>query len=236
MPISHPQPVPGVPERIGHRGAPREFDENSAPGFARAIERGADAVELDVHLSRDGLVVVHHDADVLTADGHRRAIRELSLAELRECPLPRGGRIPTLEEVFRTVEERGTVYVELKGEGTGEPSVAVAAAHGHRYAFHAFDHATVLALRALHPELAYGALLDRGTRDPAGAAAALPVRDIWAHWSLVDAALVQGVHAAGRRLIVWTVNDAAMARRLAALGVDGLCGDDVRVFPASPAG
>ena len=55
MPNAH---LRARPERIAHRGAPREFDENTLPGFLRSVERGADAVELDVHLTRDGQVVV----------------------------------------------------------------------------------------------------------------------------------------------------------------------------------
>ena len=218
------------PERIAHRGAPREFDENTVPGFLRALERGADAIELDVHLSADGAVVVHHDPEITRSDGTRVAIATLTLADLGSILLPQGGRVPTLADVMDAVANAATVYVELKGDGVGEAAVGVARRHGGRYAFHSFDHAAVLALRAQHPDLRYGFLFDADYPDAAAAAVAAPVTDIWAHWSLVNASLVAAAHSAGKRVLVWTVDDHAESRRLAALGVDGLCGDDVRVF------
>ncbi len=218
------------PERIAHRGAPREFDENTLEGFMRAVSLGADAVELDVHLTIDGVVVVHHDHAIALAAGERAAVGGLTLAQMRACALPRGGRVPTLAEVMDGVGDSAMVYVELKGDGVGEAAVRVALDHGRRYAFHSFDHGAVLGLRDRWPDLRYGALLDAGTPAPAAAAAALPVSDIWAHWSLVDEPLVAAVHGAGQRLLVWTVNDTERARRLTAIGVDGLCTDDVRLL------
>ncbi|HEU4990708.1 MAG TPA: glycerophosphodiester phosphodiesterase [Gemmatimonadaceae bacterium] len=223
------------PERIGHRGAPREFDENTIEGFVRAVERGADAVELDVHRTRDGAVVVHHDPDVRLPNGSRAAIAELMLAEVTACRLARGGSVPTLNAVFDAIGGRATIYVELKGAGTGEPSAEIARGYGHRCAFHSFDHDAVLQLRARHPELAYGMLLDRGTRQATAAVSRIPVRDLWPHWSLVDAEFMAAARAAEKRVIVWTVNDADLAERLTALGVDGLCTDDVRILDRPPA-
>lgn len=226
-----PNPSPNRrPERIGHRGAPREFPENTLPGFLRAVERGADAVELDVHRTRDGAVVVHHDPDLAGLDGRGMPITELTLAQVQGVELAGGGRVPTLGAVMDALGERATVYVELKGAGVGEAAAQVARAHGRRFAFHAFDHAAVRALRAAHPEFAYGMLLDAGTTHAAGLVAQLDVRDVWPHWSLVDAELVQAAHAADRRVLVWTVDDPREAARLTALGVDGLCTDDVRLL------
>jgi len=227
MPEPHPRP-----ERIGHRGAPREFDENTLESFLRAVERGADAVELDVHRTRDGAVVVHHDPVLPGVAGAPAPIVDLTLAEVARHVLARGGRVPTLGAVLDVLGERATVYVELKGEGVGEAAAAVARTHGHRYAFHSFDHAAVLSLRARWPGLDYGVLLDAGTPAPESLVAGLPVRDIWAHWSLVDERLTGAAHAAGKRVLAWTVNDPEAARRFTAFGVDGLCTDDVRLLDA----
>ncbi len=219
------------PERIGHRGAPREFDENTIDGFLRALARGADAVELDVHATRQGTVVVHHDAVLSDPSGASAPIADLTDDQVAAWVLPQGGRVPTLAAVFEALGDRGTVYVELKGAGVGEAAIADALAHGARYAFHSFDHAAVLALHEAWPKLAFGVLFDAGTPNVREQIDRYPVRDLWPHWSLVDRALVQAAHAGGKRVLAWTVNDAAAAGRLAALGVDGLCGDDVRAFP-----
>jgi len=234
MPNPSPRPL-RRPERIGHRGAPREFHENTLPGFLRAVERGADAVELDVHRTRDGAVVVHHDPDLAIPDGALAPIAQLTLAEVERVVLPGGAGVPTLAAVMDALGERATVYVELKGERVGEAAAEVARSHGRRFAFHSFDHAAVRALRAAHPEFAYGMLLDAGTPDAAALVGGLAVRDVWPHWRLVDGPLVDAAHAAGRRVLVWTVDDPREAARLSALGVDGLCTDDVRLLGAGGA-
>lgn len=222
------------PERIAHRGAPREFDENTLPGFLRSLERGADAVELDVHLTRDGQVVVHHDLEIATPDGVRVPIREMTEVEAAAIPLPAGGHVPTLAAVMDALGDRAVVYVEIKGEGVGEAAAEVADRHGSRYAFHSFNHDVVLALRSRRPRLRYGFLFDAGCEGLLAAVESAPVADIWVHWSLVDEALVRAVHAADQRVIAWTVNDREMASRFASLGIDGLCTDDVRLLPSGP--
>ncbi|HEY5218212.1 MAG TPA: glycerophosphodiester phosphodiesterase, partial [Gemmatimonadaceae bacterium] len=115
-PLSAPRPSALRPERIAHRGAPREFYENTLDGFVRALERGADAVELDVHKTRDDTVVIHHDADVIVAPNTRAAISTLTWADICAVRLAGGAHIPTLAQVMDAVADRATVYVELKGD------------------------------------------------------------------------------------------------------------------------
>src|ERR1044071_5320119 len=96
-------------ERIAHRGAPRERVENTLPGFLLALDHGADAIELDVHVTRDARVVVHHDDHVGSL-----AIADTRGANLKTVELRDGARIPRLEEVLDSVGDRATVYVEMK--------------------------------------------------------------------------------------------------------------------------
>src|SRR5438477_11545545 len=92
-----------VPEKISHRGAHHTLPENSLPAFLRAIELGADAIELDVHATSDGIVVIHHDP-VLNAPGHGpRRIADLRSDELSQYPLGQGIPVPTLGAVFDAV-------------------------------------------------------------------------------------------------------------------------------------
>src|SRR5262245_19274574 len=96
QPMGHP---PATYERIGHRGAPTEYAENSLPSFKQAFALGADAVELDVHATADGVVVVHHDAAIgggaLTTRFRGREINELNWADVETIELPGDARIPT---------------------------------------------------------------------------------------------------------------------------------------------
>src|SRR3954468_14214277 len=174
-------------ERVGHRGAPREMLENTLPSFARALELGADAIELDAHVTSDGVVVVHHDDTV-----RRRAILETPWRDLADVALRNDARVPRLQDVLELVRDRARVYIELKGRGVETPAIAVARQFGVSYAMHSFDHDAVERVARAAPDVARGVLLDRGTRQPVvamqAAVARTGARDVWPHESLVDAA------------------------------------------------
>ena len=227
------RPNPAI-EPIGHRGAPREFPENSLPAFARAFERGAKAVELDVHATADGVVVVHHDPALGSkVNIHRgRRIAELTLAELRAVELDHKIGIPTLDEVFAIVPPRARVYVEIKGEGI-ENAVATALARAVREcAVHSFDHQAIARMRDIAPDIPRGILYDDRSVDVLAAMRETGARDVWPKWRLIDRATVDRVHDEGGRVIAWTVNARRSARALIDLGVDGICTDDVRLLDA----
>lgn len=222
-------------ERIGHRGAPRELPENTLPSFVRALERGADALELDVHATADGVVVVHHDPELRGGALDARRIATLPHAAVAGHELAPGITVPTLADVLAVARERATVYVEIKGRDIEAAVVAVIRAGVTRCAVHSFDHAAIGRARALAPEIPRGILFDDAPRDVVASMRAVGARDVWPERTLADHALIAAVHGAGGRVMVWTVNSAADAERLARAGVDGVCTDDLRVLGELPA-
>lgn len=220
----------GPVERIAHRGAKRELPENTLPAFQRAFERGADAVELDVHATRDGVVVVHHDP---AAHGPTGALLELDAVTwdvVRTVELATGTGIPRLADVLAIAPPHATVYVEIKGHGIEQAVAACVRASSARCAVHSFDHSAIETMRRIAPEIPRGILFDERVTSVRAAMERTAARDVWPQWKLIDAALVAAVHEARGRVVAWTVNDGAEAARLAQMGVDGLCGDDVRLF------
>ena len=231
--------------RIGHRGAPLEVMENTLASFERAFERGADAIELDVHATADGVVVVHHDPTVPSADEpgfrDRRPIAKLTSAQLRSAQLRSTqlsgssdgrARIPTLTEVLAVVPPGATVYVEIKATGIESLVAQTIASSSARCAVHSFDENTIREMRALAPAVPRGLLFDEYPRDVANSMHRAAARDMWPRWELIDRQLVEAVHAQRGRVIAWTVNSLDAATELVRLGVDGLCSDDVRLFEA----
>jgi glycerophosphoryl diester phosphodiesterase len=216
-------------QRIAHRGASVERLENTLSAFKLAMERGADAVELDVHLTRDNVVVVHHDPEV-----GGWPIRTTDWADLAEVKLEDDERIPRLEDVMRAIGDRLEVYIELKGEDVGPAAIELARRRCRRFAVHSFDHSAIERSLNSAPDVARGVLLDRGTPDAVAAmmdaCRRVKPRDVWPHYSLVDARFMNAATKLGVRVIVWTVNTTDEARRLSNLGVAGVCGDDVRMF------
>jgi glycerophosphoryl diester phosphodiesterase len=214
------------PLRIAHRGMPRAARENTLPSFQMALEAGADGLELDVHATADGVVVIHHDERVAAGP----AIAQMSLAELRRHEAAPGVAIPTLLELCDLVAGRATLFVEIKGAGIEQRVLDVLAQYEGEAPIHSFDHALIQRTRQLDPERRLGVLFDEAPVDVLGTMEATGASDVWPHWRLVTPALVSTVHDAGGGVIPWTVNDQALAQSLAALGVDALCGDDVRAL------
>lgn len=219
-------------ERIGHRGAPRELPENTLEGFARALERGADAVELDVHATADGVCVVHHDPAIARAVDPThvgRPIASMSWGDLQRIELAPGVLVPSLEQVLRLLEGRATIYVEIKGPKIERLVAAVIAASPASCAVHSFDHDAIARLARLAPSIPRGILFDEPPQDIRLSMRRAGARDVWPHWQLVTEPLVRAVHEAGGRVLPWTVNAPAVAELLIALGVDGICSDDLRL-------
>jgi glycerophosphoryl diester phosphodiesterase len=103
---------------IGHRGAAGHAPENTLRSFHKAVELGADMVELDVHLCATGEPVVIHDDTVDRTTDRSGRVRDLSLDELKALDAGDGERVPTLVEVIDEMSGRAALNVELKGLGS----------------------------------------------------------------------------------------------------------------------
>lgn len=199
--------------------------------FDRALAQGADGIELDVHATRDGVVVVHHDAVVRSgpADataGGTLAIAERTWAELQDVALTDGSRIPTLDAVLTQVGARATVYIEVKAAAMESALIACLDRHaGARLAVHAFDHRIPVAVRARRAEIRIGLLSTSYPLSLADFVGAAHAHAFWQQAHLIDESLVREAHAMDLRVIAWTVNDPSLARHLTAWGVDALCTD-----------
>lgn len=219
-------------ERIGHRGAPRRHLENTTPSFAEALRLGADAIELDVHVTADGLPVVHHDpvlsARVRPAGYVRKAIAAIEGASIGTIDLGAGARIPTLTEVLGVVRGR-KAYVEVK-EGDIQAVADAIDASGTTCAVHSFDHDAIASAHELAPHIPRGVLFDEWPASAAAIVERTAARDVWPKNSLLTAPRVRELQEMGCRVIVWTVNDAGRIRELTEWGVDGICTDDLTLF------
>lgn len=203
---------------------PLQALENTLASFQRALDEGADGLEVDVHATSDGEVVLHHD-DMLASGP---AIATSTLDELRQHEVGPGVPIPTLGELCALVAGRATLFVELKGGGIERQVLRALRGYDGAVALHSFDHAMIARVARMDASLRLGILFDDAPVSVARAMSETGALDVWPHWALVTADLVAAVHDAGGRVISWTVNDERDARALAALGVDALCGDDVR--------
>jgi glycerophosphoryl diester phosphodiesterase len=224
MASPRPDPGPRKPAVLAHRGASGYELENSLAAFRRARELGADGVELDVHATRDGVLLVHHDLELPGAG----PIPALTASEAARIRLPNGEPVPTLAQALDTLGDL-QVWVEVKTLPASDDEVLLRTlAQGPcpaGYAVHSFDHRIVARLGARSETLRRGALSASYLLAPLFALTCAGADTLWQEAHLIDAALVALLHGSGRRIIAWTVNDDQEARRLACLGVDGLCGN-----------
>jgi glycerophosphoryl diester phosphodiesterase len=215
---------PSRPRVLAHRGASGHCHENSLAAFREARRLGCDGVELDIHASADGALVVHHDVEIPGLG----PIPAHPLEAIRRIRVGGGESVPTLAEALDTLGDL-EVWVELKSLPPSVDDLLLAALDGgpapERYGVHGFDHRIVARLGAKRPGLRRGILSASYPLDPVGPMAAAGANTLWQVWHLIDAELVRAVHRKNSQLIAWTVNEAADARRLGALGVDALCGN-----------
>ncbi len=207
---------------VAHRGASARARENSIEAFRLAVALGADGVELDVHATRDHRLLVHHDPD-LPGLG---AIAHLDAADARRALLTNGEPPPFLEEALAALADLET-FIEVKAmPPAAEDGLfsAISAAPG-RSAVHSFDHALVARLARRRPGLRVGLLVEEDPPDPAALLARAGAGDLWPRQDRVTAPTVRAAQAVGGRVIAWTADRAEDIRRLAALGVDGICTD-----------
>ncbi len=219
---------------IAHRGASFDRPENTMAAFEEAVRQGADAIELDVRLARDGEVVVIHDGTLMRTTGAAGHVWEKSASEL--AALDAGGwfeprfateGVPSLREVLTRIAPRVPINVELKGRpGVGlEPAVAdVVRATGtaHRVLISSFKLDALVALRAADAELPIGLLYEDPIADLAGDARRVGASHVHPGASLVNDALLGEARALGLGVLVWTVDDPDLARGLIRSGVSGI--------------
>jgi glycerophosphoryl diester phosphodiesterase len=216
---------------IAHRGAPLVAPENTPASFRAALAAGAQAVELDVHVTRDGVPVVFHDHSLRRLTGDRRQVTACTWAQLRRLRVAGRGRIPRLADVLRLVRGRALVQIELKRGAPVAPVVAAvrAARAGGFVHLASFSGRIVRDCAQLAPELPRELIAHR-PRDARGLLARM--RAVRAHGLSLDhrlvvsAPFIRALHVAGATVWCWTVNDDARARRLARLGVDGIITDN----------
>lgn len=209
------------PEIIAHRGANREASENTIPAFQRALDIGVDGIELDVHVTRDNVPIVHHDP--VLPDGGR-------IERMDSADLERRTDAPTLAQVLELVNGRCQVYIEIKAPAALAPTVDLLTRRTDWCSIHSFDHRVARQAREFNSGVRTGILLVSYLVDIEHAMTTASAHDVWQQAEFVDAELVSRVHRTAGRVIAWTVNDPVRARTLAAMGVDGVCTDVPRVL------
>jgi glycerophosphoryl diester phosphodiesterase len=252
-------------QRIAHRGASARAPENTLAAFEEAVRLGVDAIELDVHLSADGVPVVIHDGSVdRTTDGHG-PVAAFTVGALQAldagswfAPRFRAERIPSLAQALECARGRCGLIIEIKEpeqrrrarggrdrtaeEGIGRLVDGVARVVTRNpsrdlIVISSFSAAALIRVRAAMPRARLGLLASRSARGALALHREVGLHGFHPHLRLATRRRILAAHRLGLDVIVWPVNDRGRMRRLVALGADGLMSDDPALFPGlDPAG
>ncbi len=207
---------------MGHRGAKAYEPENTLRSIRRALAMGVQAVEIDVHLSRDGQLVVIHDATVdRTTNGHGR-VADLTWEELRRLDAGLGERLPSLLEVVELVRGQAHLFVEMK-DPRALPALAAFFADLHLFGeahVISFWHPALRELRRLEPRIAAGVLFVGCPVDPVSLAQDALAEALVLNYQYVTAELVQAARQAGLLVAVWNIDTVADLVPLLPLNLD----------------
>lgn len=226
-------------EIIAHRGASYQAPENTIASVKLGYALEADAVEIDVHLSADKRLMVIHDKDTKRTTGdsllvsrtHSNELRKLDAGSWKD-PQYRGERIPFLEEVLAEVPEGKRLVIELKSSAEAVPHLQQLIEESglqEQLLLISFDKEAIIRAKQQMPAIpAYWLLHDYGKHsleEAIGIAREHALEGLDVHHKLVNQAFMQQMEKAGLEVYVYTVNDAAEAKRLQALGVKGITTD-----------
>lgn len=252
---SAPEPPPGPPSGrfptiVAHRGASADAPENTLAAFRLGFEQGAEVIEGDFRLTRDGRIIAMHDADLARTTGDPRRVSDVTLEDVRRLDAGSWGRwrgsrfegepVPTLEEVLAIVPPERGILVEIKDS----PRIVEALLDALRdsgleadqVTIISFDASVIESLKRASPKWKAFWLTSFKRRDGAwtptveevvGTAQRIGADgvDVKAESKVVDEDFVRAVRAAGLELHVWTVNESGLADRLRNLGVDSITTD-----------
>ncbi|MGL5833809.1 MAG: glycerophosphodiester phosphodiesterase [Waterburya sp.] len=212
---------------IGHRGAMGHEPENTLLSIKKAISLGVDAIEIDVHNLEDNLVVIH-DRDLARTTNGTGYLEHNSFAYVRSLDAGKGEQVPTLEEVFKTVDRQVIINIELKGGNTAKLVISLIQAYikaGWSYTdfvVSSFDHEQLHQIKAMCPEIITGMLIYGLPWQYLASAQELQVALIIPSLDYVTYKMVESAHQQGLQLWVYTVNQPDDLKLMRALGVDGI--------------
>jgi glycerophosphoryl diester phosphodiesterase len=241
----------GSPLIIGHRGASAKAPENTMAAFRMAIDAGADGIEFDVRLTRDGVPVVIHDHNLKRTGGVNHRVVDLSLADLKQIDVGSWfdassfskERVPTLEELFFLFEPTDHVlYLEMKCDPTERDQLAKSCCDllqrssvKNRIIVECFDLQGIAAIKNIDGDIKTAALFEPSVRVPpslpfaygiVNQAIAAKADELALHHRLVNRRLLDTADKANLRIAVWTVDNPDWVKRAYAQNIKALITND----------
>lgn len=229
---------------VAHRGLSAHAPENTLSAFRLALERGADGIELDIQPSADGVPMVIHDATLQRTTDGTGAVRELTAREIQQYDAGRwfhpdfaGERVPTLYEVFEAFRDQTRYNLELKVLDPNDRRIVAPVLDAIRsfgltelVLISSFYLPALAWIKAEMPNLPCALIIPQPKPNQQALSwwtFPVPFEAYHPHDSVVSAEHVEYVHRQGKRIGIWTVNNAQRKTELIAWGVDAILTDSM---------
>lgn len=218
--------------KIGHRGAKGFEPENTLIAFARALEMNVDGIELDVHLSIDGSIMVIHDETINRTTNGKGFVNSLSLTELKKIRTEKEQLIPTLSEVIELVNRKCLINIELKGNGTAKPVLDII----ERYVLEknwkytdflisSFDWNALREFRLLYSKIPIGVLTQTDLALAIAFAKFIKAENIHPYFHLLTEENTRQMQEENLKVFAWTVNEIQDIQKIKSFNVNGIISD-----------
>ncbi|MFX0188312.1 MAG: glycerophosphodiester phosphodiesterase [Candidatus Hodarchaeota archaeon] len=223
---------------IGHRGANSVAPENTLKSFQKAIDLGADYIEFDIHMSKDGEIVVMHDSNTFAITGHKGLINRMTIEELKRLDCGDGEQIPTLRETIKLAKGKIGLQIEIKAKDLVDRMVEILREEDliATSLISSFQHAELLKVKKIEPKLKVatleptitgwsndwsylGGIINKAIRYNSYA--------IHPRYQLVTKQFIDFAHNNDLKINIWTLNSKATMKKFIKMGVDGIITDDI---------
>lgn len=218
--------------KIGHRGAKGHAPENTLISFQKALDMHVDGIELDVHLSADGELIVIHDEKIDRTTNGIGTINTLSLSELKTFRINQEHKIPTLKEVLDLVNHQCFINVELKGNGTAKPVVSLIEEYVlkknwkyNHFIISSFDWNALKEVRSLNSKIPIGILTHTDLELAIAFAKFIKAEAIHPHFHLLNQEKTEQMQKESFDVFPWTVNETEDIKKIKSFKVNGIISD-----------
>ena len=218
--------------KIAHRGAKGYEPENTLIAFQKAIDLGCDGIELDVHLSSDGEIIVIHDETIDRTTNGKGFVNKMNLSALKTFLIDEKQKIPTLEEVFELLNHKIFINIELKSYETADKVVELIEkfileknCKYENFIISSFDWNALQQVRFLSAEIQIGVLTSTDLDLAFAFAKFIKAKTINPYFHLLNEENVTKIQEKGFEIHTWTVNEIQDIEKMKALKVDGIISD-----------
>jgi len=219
---------------IGHRGARGLEPENTMRSFRKALELGVDYIECDVHMTKDGHIVLMHDHTVDRTTNGSGPVNSFTFDEIRKLDAGKGETIPTLQELLDLARGKVKLHIELKDEAATEPTVRLVEKNSmEAKVFLTGNTETLRRVRELNSSIPTEHIFGEPSDDAIDRALSVGAKRVSCHISHLTSEFVRRAHENGLQVIAWPPNTVEEAKKAIECGVDLICTDRPDIVTAT---